>query len=60
MRLNCLTQRTKKEVMKFLVDNDLFGEDGEISKEKVDSLFAKIAKRKMSEYEEKIKKKLDK
>lgn len=46
--------------MKFLVDNDLFGEDGEISKEKVDRLFTKIAKRKMSEYEEKIKKKLDK
>lgn len=50
----------KKEVMQFLVDNDLFGEDGEVSKEKVDRLFAKIAERKMSEYAEKIRKKLDK
>ena len=50
----------KKEVMKFLVEHDLFNDEGEISKEKVDRLFAKIAKRKMSEYAEKIKKELDK
>lgn len=40
----------KKEVMKFLVDNDLFDDKGEVSKEKVDKLFEKIAKGKLKEF----------
>ena len=49
----------KKEVMKFLIDNDLFDEDGEISKEKVDKLFNKIERSKGRSFFDKLKKELE-